>query len=194
MITKFNDYITESNNILNEEFVIFKSKNGSVEYDGDINNTSDVIKDKVYEYLKITKDKINDPENIKKINTFLDEIESVSKNISITLKKDRNLKISENLLGLGKWISLITGIYQLIFESSASIFSGIEIGGITALKFALFFYITKLIVTIFRRVRNFKVLVQDAKSVVNGIINLFKKNNDEVTENYKMLIFEYIDM
>lgn len=188
---KFTDILKESNNdefnnFLNEEFKI-------PIINKDVKETATEIKDYIYEHLKIAKDKISDPENVKKVNSFLDSVEEVSTKITDTIKKERNLKILSNVIDFAKWGSIIAGVYGLVFNSSISFVSGIEVGGIGAFKLALFLYIMKLIISVFRGIVVFSDLVKNIKSFVSNIINILKqkKTDDSVSEKYINCLNEF---
>lgn len=188
---KFTDILKESNNdefnnFLNEEFKI-------PIINKDVKETATEIKDYIYEHLKIAKDKISDPENVKKVNSFLDSVEEVSTKITDTIKKERNLKILSNVIDFAKWGSIIAGVYGLVFNSSISFVSGIEVGGIGAFKLALFLYIMKLIISVFRGIVVFGDLVKNIKSFVSNIINILKqkKTDDSVSEKYINCLNEF---
>jgi hypothetical protein len=149
-------------------------------------NVGNNIKNYIYNYLKITKEKLNDPENVKKLNDFLDSAEETTTKVVNAVKKERNLRIISNMVDIGKWISIVAGVYGLIFNTKASFFHGVELGGITALKLAFFLYIIKLIISVFRKYHTFTKLVRDGKKFVDSIVNIIKqkKSNDNITENY----------
>jgi len=187
-------YIKNYEEKINEEFKI-------PQFIRNYKETGDLIKDKVYENLQIAKDKINDPENIRKLNDFLDNVEETTTKISNTMKNNRNLKIIENMLTGSKWIAIVTSVYQLIFNTTISLTS-FSLGGIGAIKIALFLYILKLIVNIFRNYNNFISLTKAAKDFVINITKIFKTTNnsnnpvinnnssDNISESYILYLTE----
>jgi len=187
MVKKFSEIIIETNEynkLINEEFTIPK-------FVKDYKETGTLIKDKVYENLQIAKDQINDPENIQKLNDFLDKVEETTTNVSNIMKNDRNLKIIENLLNVGKWGSIVTSVYQLIFNTTLS-FTHFSLGGIGAIKIALFLYILNLIVSTFRKYNTFVSLIREVKNFIINIINAIKKpNSSNVSESYVLCLKEY---
>lgn len=186
MIIKYNDFINEDYNFssfINEEFKF-------PEVFPDMTKKGEIIKDKVYEYLQIAKEKANDPENIKKLNDFLDSVEQTTTKVSDIMKKDRNIAIVSNLLNFGKWGALITGIYQVIFNSVIS-FSHFELGGVGAFKIALFLYVLNIIITVFRKYNNLVSVVREIKNFVTNIINILKGTKGQIHENYILCLEKY---
>lgn len=155
-----------------------------------------IIKEKVHEFLEISKEKVNDPENQKKVKNFLLKLEDLA---SKTLKAIKSRKGQTRMIimsQIGMYISLIAGIWGAIFHSGADVWYKpwtFELGGTQALKLALFFFVLQLIIKTFRGISELTSFLSGIKKFFSSLFGLFKgkKSDDEISEGINNLFIEY---
>lgn len=157
-------------------------------------DVKNVVVNNVSDNLKIAKDKINDPENKKKLNTFLNNLEQFSIKIKDTLKTRKGQNRAILLSSIATYSSLFAGIWGAIFNSGFANWwnpGSFEMGGLFYLKLALFFYLIKIILKVYKNVSTLTTFLKDSKKFIIQIYNLFKSNPTDdsvVKESVNLLL------
>ena len=177
-----------------QSFEDFKMSNISLKTS--IGNVKDIVVDKISEFLGIARDKMNDPENKKKLNDFLINLERFATKIKSNLKTEKGKDRAILLSTMASYASLFAGIWGVIFNSGLEHWwnpASFELGGVFFLKLALFFYVIKLILTLFKNVSKVGSILSDAKKLIVEIVNLFKSKTDEnqIKESVNLMLLEF---
>jgi len=154
------------------------------------------ITDSVGDFLKISKDKINDPENQEKVKNFLSKLEQEAIKIKSFMKTKKGQNRAILLSSISMYSSLIAGIWGMVFNSGLEKWwnpGSFELGGVFFIKLALFLFVIRLILKAYKNINEFTGFVSGIKNFITSIINLFRKNNKEevVQENINLLLEKY---
>jgi hypothetical protein len=132
----------------------------------------------------------NDPENKAKVKSLYEKLKEVMEKIKNAgwsiLSDPKKLSTLLTTLNLGAVVSIVKGVWDLIFASSIDISfwhsPSVTIGGIFYFKLALFLFAIKVVLGIIGGAISFGKIINGMVGFIKDLIGLFTNKNQKTNE------------